>query len=48
MDKLSEEQRLVMILSDVEEFSSEEIAEQLNLSPATVRQRLHRARKHIA
>ncbi len=48
MDKLSDDQRLVMILRDVEEFSSEEVAEQLNLSTATVRQRLHRARKHIA
>ena len=48
IDRLPPEQRLVLVLRDVEELTSDEIAERLNLSAAAVRQRLHRARKHVA
>jgi len=41
---LPEKYRIVMILRDVEEFSTEEAAQILNLSPANVKVRLHRAR----
>jgi RNA polymerase sigma-70 factor (ECF subfamily) len=41
---LPEKYRIVMILRDVEEFSTEETAQILNLSPANVKVRLHRAR----
>jgi RNA polymerase sigma-70 factor (ECF subfamily) len=36
--------RLVLVLHDVEELTSDEIARVLNLKPGTVRVRLHRAR----
>lgn len=45
---IPEEFRTVLILRDVEDFSSREVAEQLGLSDATVRQRLHRARAAMA
>ena len=48
IDQLPDEQRVVLVLHDVEQMSSEEIADRLNLSPATVRQRLHRGRKYVA
>ena len=48
IDQLPEEQRVVLVLRDVEEFSSDEVAERLHLSSDAVRQRLHRARKYIA
>ena len=35
---------MVLILSDVEEFSYEEISEMLDVPIGTVRSRLHRAR----
>lgn len=41
---LPEKYRIVVILRDVEEFSTEETAQILNLSPANVKVRLHRAR----
>jgi len=41
---LKPEFRMVMILSDVEDFSYEEISEMLNIPIGTVRSRLHRAR----
>jgi RNA polymerase sigma-70 factor (ECF subfamily) len=41
---LPEKYRVVMILRDVEEFSTEETAQILNLSPSNVKVRLHRAR----
>jgi len=44
LDALRPEFRMVMILSDVEEFSYEEIAEMLDVPIGTVRSRLHRAR----
>jgi RNA polymerase sigma-70 factor, ECF subfamily len=44
---LPEKYRIVVILRDVEEFSTEETAQILNLSPANVKVRLHRARLYL-
>ena len=44
LKQLKPDFRMVLILSDVEEFSYEEIAEMLNIPIGTVRSRLHRAR----
>jgi RNA polymerase sigma-70 factor (ECF subfamily) len=41
---LPEKYRIVVILRDIEEFSTEDTAQILNLSPANVKVRLHRAR----
>jgi RNA polymerase sigma-70 factor (ECF subfamily) len=41
---LPEKYRIVTVLRDVEEFSTEETAQILHLSPANVKVRLHRAR----
>ena len=45
--ELPEEQRLVLILRDIEGLSYEEIADSLELELGTVRSRLHRARLAI-
>lgn len=45
IDRLPEEFRLVFVLRDVEELSIEETAAHLGIKPATVKTRLHRARK---
>jgi RNA polymerase sigma-70 factor (ECF subfamily) len=45
MDSLNEEFRTIIILSDLEEMTYEEIAEVLDIPLGTVRSRLHRARK---
>ena len=45
---LQEEQRVVVVLRDVEEMPSKEVASTLGISDATVRQRLHRARQILA
>ena len=45
VDELPETFRLVFILRDIEELSTEETAEQLSLKPETVKTRLHRARR---
>ena len=42
--ELPEKYRIVVILRDIEEFSTEETAQILNLSPSNVKVRLHRAR----
>jgi len=42
--ELSEPLRIVFLLRDIEEFSIEETAEILGISPAAVKSRLHRAR----
>jgi RNA polymerase sigma-70 factor, ECF subfamily len=51
MDKalrqLTAEQRTVVILADVEEYSYQEIAETVGCSIGTVRSRLHRARSQL-
>jgi RNA polymerase sigma-70 factor (ECF subfamily) len=44
IDKLPPEYRLVLVLHDMEELSTEEIAKISGLKPGTVRVRLHRAR----
>ena len=44
LDSLPPEFRMVLILSDVEEFSYEEISEMMDTPIGTVRSRLHRAR----
>ena len=44
VDELPEGFRLVFILRDIEEMSTEETANQLSLKPETVKTRLHRAR----
>jgi RNA polymerase sigma-70 factor (ECF subfamily) len=45
IDALPEPFRLVFVLRDIEGMSVEETAEQAGLQPATVKTRLHRARK---
>lgn len=44
IDKLPETYRLVLLLRDIEEFSVRETADLLELTPGTVKTRLHRAR----
>jgi RNA polymerase sigma-70 factor (ECF subfamily) len=48
LKKIPEEFRIVLLLRDVEELSSKETAEQLGITDALVRQRLHRARVIMA
>ncbi len=47
LDSLSAEFRMVIILSDIEEFSYEEISEMMTTPIGTVRSRLHRARAEL-
>ncbi len=47
LDCLTPEFRMVLILSDVEEFSYEEISEIMGTPIGTVRSRLHRARAEV-
>ena len=44
LGQLSAEQRQVVVLADIEEYSYQEIAEIMGCSIGTVRSRLHRAR----
>ena len=44
IDKLPAEYRLILVLHDMEELSTEEVAKISGLKPGTVRVRLHRAR----
>ncbi len=44
LDELPDSQRLVFVLKDLEDWATEDIAQHLQLSTATVRQRLHRSR----
>lgn len=46
-DELPEKYRMVIALCDVRGFSNEEAAEVLDLTVATVKSRLHRARLHV-
>lgn len=48
VDELPVGQRLVWVLREVEDLSTEEVAAALDLSPGTVRSRLHHARKRVA
>jgi RNA polymerase sigma-70 factor (ECF subfamily) len=45
VDQLPDPFRLVFVLREVEELSTEEVAEELGIKPATVKTRLFRARK---
>jgi RNA polymerase sigma-70 factor, ECF subfamily len=47
LDKLTKELKTVVILSDFEDLSYEEIANIINCPIGTVRSRLHRGRKHL-
>lgn len=47
MNTLPEQQKMVLQLRDIEEYSFEEIAEMLNIQPTTVRVTLSRARKMV-
>ena len=47
VERLPRALRIVFILRDVEELSIGETASQLGLKPATVKTRLHRARKQL-
>jgi RNA polymerase sigma-70 factor (ECF subfamily) len=42
--QLPEKYRMVLVLRDVEHFSTEEAAQIMNLTPSNVKVRLHRAR----
>lgn len=44
IDRLPEEYRVVLLLRDIEELSTEDAAEALGISKAAVKSRLHRAR----
>ena len=44
LEQLSSEQRQVIVLADIEEYSYQEIADIMGCSIGTVRSRLHRAR----
>ena len=46
--KLAEPMRIVVILKDIEQLENSEIAEQLGIPEATIRQRLHRGRAQMA
>jgi len=45
--RASADDRVVMVLKEIEELSVEEIAEILDLNESTVKVRLHRARKRM-
>jgi len=47
LEQLDEDQRAVIMLHDVEGYTAVEAAEILNISPGTVKSRLHRARKKM-
>lgn len=47
LDELSGEQRQIVLLADIEEFSYQEIAEIVGCTVGTVRSRLHRARGQL-
>ena len=46
-DKLPDNYRTVLVLRDIEELSTAETARMLELSPGTVKVRLHRARQAL-
>lgn len=47
MESITEEFRTIIILSDLEGLTYEEISEMLDIPLGTVRSRLHRARKNL-
>jgi RNA polymerase sigma-70 factor (ECF subfamily) len=44
LDELPDSHRIVFVLKDLEDWETEDIARHLQLTPGTVRQRLHRSR----
>ena len=48
LGKLPPEQKLILVLRDMEGFSYQEIADTLKLEPGTVKSRISRARAHLA
>ena len=48
MQKLPEDQRIILVLREVEGFSYQEISEALELEPGTVKSRIARARARLA
>jgi RNA polymerase sigma-70 factor (ECF subfamily) len=44
LDELPDSHRIVFVLKDLEDWETEDIAQHLQLTPGTVRQRLHRSR----
>ena len=47
LDRAPENDRKILVLKELQDYSVEEIAEILNLKPTTVKVRLHRARKRM-
>jgi len=47
LSRAPENDRQILALKELEDYSVEEIAEILNLKPTTVKVRLHRARKRM-
>ena len=47
IEQLPEQYRTVLVLRDIEEWSTEETANMLNISEGAVRVRLHRARQAL-
>lgn len=47
LDKMSDTHRVVFILKDLEDWTTEAIAEHLEIAPSVVRQRLHRGRLFV-
>lgn len=47
LGRLSPDQRIVVILSDIQGHSYDEIAEMIGVAPGTVKSRLHRARARL-
>lgn len=47
LDKMSDAQRVVFILKDLEDWTTEAIADHLEITASVVRQRLHRARLFV-
>ena len=48
LKKLPDEQRLILVLRDVEGFSYQEISDALKIELGTVKSRIYRARAHLA
>lgn len=47
LDELPDSHRIVFVLKDLEDWETDDIARHLQLSPGTVRQRLHRSRVQL-
>jgi RNA polymerase sigma-70 factor, ECF subfamily len=47
LNRASENDRTILVMKELQDYSVEEIAETLNLKPTTVKVRLHRARKRM-